>query len=63
MTSEREIRDIAAGLAEEVDSWLRGDLTRRTFQRAARLGLLSPGMPGNARLGYSGGPTRGGADG
>ena len=31
MTSERERRDFDAGLSEEVDAWLRGDPTRRTF--------------------------------
>ena len=28
---ERERRDFDAGLREEVDSWLRGDTSRRTF--------------------------------
>jgi multiple sugar transport system substrate-binding protein len=45
MTSERERRDIEVGLSEEVDSWLRGDPTRRTLlKHAARLGLLSGSM-------------------
>ena len=28
---EREIREFNAGLSEEVDAWLRGDSSRRTF--------------------------------
>ena len=31
MSSERERREFQAGLAEEVDAWLRGDKSRRTF--------------------------------
>ncbi len=53
MSNERERREIEAGLADEVDAWLRGDPTRRTYlKRAARLGLLSGSalmMPGWAR--------------
>jgi multiple sugar transport system substrate-binding protein len=45
MSNERERREIEAGLTEEVDAWLRGDATRRTFlKQAARLGLLSGSM-------------------
>ena len=45
MSNERERREIEAGLTEEVDAWLRGDPTRRTFlKQAARLGLLSGSM-------------------
>ena len=29
--NDRERRDFEAGLADEVDSWLRGDTSRRTF--------------------------------
>ncbi|MGH6927899.1 MAG: ABC transporter substrate-binding protein, partial [Dongiaceae bacterium] len=51
--SDRERRDCEAGLSEEVDAWLRGDPTRRTFlKHAARLGLLSGSllaMPGWAQ--------------
>src|SRR5215470_8667318 len=53
MSNERERREIEAGLAEEIDAWLRGDSTRRTFlKQAVRLGLLSGSMlamPGLAR--------------
>jgi multiple sugar transport system substrate-binding protein len=31
MTNERDKRDFNAGLAEEVDAWLRGDSSRRSF--------------------------------
>ena len=45
MTNDRDRRDIEAGLSEEVDAWLRGDPTRRSFlKQAARLGLLSGSM-------------------
>ena len=48
MSSERERREFQAGLAEEVDAWLRGDKSRRTFlQRLVELGgataLARPG--------------------
>jgi multiple sugar transport system substrate-binding protein len=53
MSNERERREIEAGLADEVDAWLRGDPTRRSFlKRASQLGLLSGSalmMPGWAR--------------
>jgi multiple sugar transport system substrate-binding protein len=53
MSNERERREIEAGLADEIDAWLRGDSTRRTFlKQAVRLGLLSGSMlamPGLAR--------------
>ena len=39
MTSEREQREFDVGLREEVDGWLRGDTSRRTFlERLAVLG-------------------------
>jgi multiple sugar transport system substrate-binding protein len=39
MSSERDRLEFEAGLAEEVDAWLRGDISRRTFlDRLARLG-------------------------
>lgn len=39
MTSEREQREFEAGLREDVDAWLRGDTSRRTFlERLAMLG-------------------------
>jgi multiple sugar transport system substrate-binding protein len=39
MTSGREQRDLDVGLREEVDAWLRGDTSRRTFlERLAVLG-------------------------
>src|SRR4030095_9039864 len=45
MSNERDRREIEAGLADEIDAWLRGDPTRRTFlKQAARLGLLSGSM-------------------
>ncbi|SEF06714.1 carbohydrate ABC transporter substrate-binding protein, CUT1 family [Rhizobiales bacterium GAS188] len=31
MMNERELRDFNAGLSEEVDAWLRGDTSRRSF--------------------------------
>ena len=44
MSSERERRDFQAGLAEEVDAWLRGDKSRRTFlQRLVELGAFEAG--------------------
>lgn len=50
MIDDRERRDIEVALSGEIDSWLRGDPTRRTFLKyAARLGLLSGpalAMPG-----------------
>jgi multiple sugar transport system substrate-binding protein len=53
MTSDRERRDCEAGLSEEIDAWLSGDPTRRTFlKHAARLGLLAGSalaMPGWAQ--------------
>ncbi len=53
MINDRERREIEAGLSQEVDAWLRGDPTRRTFlKHAARLGLLSGStlaIPGWAR--------------
>ena len=45
MTNDRERREFEAELSKEVDGWLRGDPTRRTFlKRAAQLGLLSGSM-------------------
>jgi len=45
MNKDSERREIEAGLSAEVDAWLRGDPTRRTFiKHAARLGLLSGSM-------------------
>ena len=45
MMSDREKRDLEAGLSAEVDAWLRGDPTRRTLlKRAAQVGLLSGSM-------------------
>jgi multiple sugar transport system substrate-binding protein len=38
MTSEREQREFQAGLSAEVDAWMRGDTSRRTFlTRAAQM--------------------------
>jgi multiple sugar transport system substrate-binding protein len=50
MISEKERRDFEAGLSEEVDAWLRGDKSRRTF--LTRLMLLGGAamLPG---LGYT----------
>src|SRR5262245_55629870 len=45
MTNDRERRDLEIDLSQDVDAWLRGDPTRRTFlKHAARLGLLSSAM-------------------
>ncbi len=45
MTNDRERREFEVELSKEVDAWLRGDPTRRTFlKRSARLGLLSGSM-------------------
>ncbi len=45
MMSERERRDFQEGLSAEVDAWLRGDTSRRTFlTRAAQMaGLMAAG--------------------
>ena len=43
---DRERRDFEAGLAEEVDAWLRGETSRRThLKRLIKLGALAA-MPG-----------------
>src|SRR5215468_8394144 len=45
MNSDHETREFEAELSKEVDAWLLGDPTRRTFlKRAAQLGLLSGSM-------------------
>ena len=55
MTSEREQREFQEGLSAEVDAWLRGDTSRRTFlTRAAQMAGLAAagaivGTPGWAR--------------
>src|SRR5262249_43414133 len=56
MRSDKDGRDFEAGLSREVDAWLRGDTSRRTFlARFAQLtgfGLTAgamAGMPGWAR--------------
>ena len=50
MTDDRERREFNAGLAEEVDAWLKGDTSRREF--LTRLMLLGGAamLPG---LGYT----------
>jgi multiple sugar transport system substrate-binding protein len=52
MKTERERREFNAGLSEEVDAWLRGDSSRRTF--LTRLALMGGAamLPG---LGFTGG--------
>jgi multiple sugar transport system substrate-binding protein len=52
MKTERERREFNAGLSEEVDAWLRGDSSRRSF--LTRLALMGGAamLPG---LGFSGG--------
>src|SRR5262245_14562193 len=45
MKNNQERREFEAELSKEVDAWLLGDPTRRTFlKRAAQLGLLSGSM-------------------
>ena len=53
MSSERERRDFQAGLSEEVDAWLRGDTSKRTFlKRLVELGgATALARPGLALLG------------
>ncbi len=55
MSRERKQRDVQAGLSEEVDAWLRGDTSKRTFLR--RLveagGAAALARPGLALLGSS----------
>jgi multiple sugar transport system substrate-binding protein len=53
MTSERERREFQAGLTEEVDAWLRGDTSRRTFlERLVEMGgAAALARPGLALLG------------
>jgi multiple sugar transport system substrate-binding protein len=53
MSSERERRDFQAGLSEEVDAWLRGDTSRRTFlERLVEMGgATALARPGLALLG------------
>jgi multiple sugar transport system substrate-binding protein len=53
MSSEREQREFQAGLSEEVDAWLRGDNSRRTFlERLVELGgATALSRPGLALLG------------
>jgi multiple sugar transport system substrate-binding protein len=55
MSSERARREFQAGLTEEVDAWLRGDRSRRTFlQRLVELGgATALARPGLALLGTS----------
>src|SRR6516165_8706143 len=55
MMNERERRDFNAGLSGEVDAWLRGDTSRRTF--LTRLLLLGGAamLPG---LGYTAASSR-----
>ena len=45
--NEREMRDFQAGLGEEVDSWLRGENSRREFlTKSAKLAAMSdPNAP------------------
>src|SRR5260370_29728370 len=50
MMNDRERRDFNAGLSEEVDAWLRGDTSRRTF--LTRL-LLSGGAAMLPGLGFT----------
>ena len=48
MSSERKRREFQAGLTEEVDAWLRGDRSRRTFlQRLVELGAHRSGATGS----------------
>src|SRR5258706_16401594 len=48
MMSDKERRDFEAGLSTEVDAWLRGDTSRRTFltrfAQLAGLGIASGAM-------------------
>lgn len=59
MTSERDKRDFQAGLSEEIDAWLRGDTSKRTFlQRLVELGgIAALSRPGLALLGTGAGAT------
>src|ERR1700722_17699888 len=50
MMNERERRDFNAGLSEEVDAWLRGDSSRRTFLTRLMLMGGAAMLPG---LGYT----------
>jgi multiple sugar transport system substrate-binding protein len=61
MSSERARREFQAGLTEEVDAWLRGDRSRRTFlQRLVELGgATALARPGLALLGTSLGASAG----
>jgi multiple sugar transport system substrate-binding protein len=53
MSTERDRREFQAGLAEEVDAWLRGDRSRRTFlgQLVEMGGAAALARPGLALLG------------
>jgi multiple sugar transport system substrate-binding protein len=52
MTTEREARDFQAGLSEEVDAWLAGDTSRRSFLTRLMLmggAAMLPGLGVTAR--------------
>ena len=44
--NDRERRDFNAGLAEEVDAWLRGDTSRRSFLTKLMLSGSAAMLPG-----------------
>ncbi|MBV9959587.1 MAG: ABC transporter substrate-binding protein, partial [Acidobacteria bacterium] len=59
MMNERERRDFNAGLSDEVDAWLRGDTSRRTFLTRFMLLGGAAMVPG---LGFTAGGSKAWAD-